>query len=72
MFQDPMHKDVIDALDYKLKAQVIKFVRVEEELIDFCQKHNFPYEKPSQESDYTRRQRLRCRIKYHVKKGYSH
>ena len=72
MLQDPIHKHVINALDSKLKARVLKFVRIEENLINFCKEHNSPYEKPNQESDYNRRQRMKCRIKYHVKKGYSH
>lgn len=69
MIHNPAQKHVFNALDRKLKARVLKFVKIEEELIDFCRKYEFSYEEPSSESDYTRRQRLKCRIKYHVKKG---
>ena len=68
MLHNPAHKHVFDALNGRLKSRVLKFIDEEEKLRDFCRRHDSPYEEPTTECDYTRKQRMKCRIKYHVKK----
>ena len=49
---------------------IVRFLKREMEVKNFCKQYNGPYDPPNeQESDYKRRQRLKCRIKYHIKKG---
>ena len=69
IINDPVHERALNSLDSKLKAKVIKFLKVEEKLHNFCKEHNFNYEEPTNESDFSRRQRVKCRINYHLKKG---
>ena len=68
IMNDPGNELSLDFLDRKLKAKVIKFLEVEEKLHNFCKEHNFNYEEPSNESDFSRRQRVKCRINYHLNK----
>ena len=68
MIHDPVHKNFFKALDSRLKTKVLKFIDDEEKLKNYCRRNNSFYEKPTTESDYTRRQRVKGRIKYHVNK----
>ena len=72
MIRESGQTNCINALDHQLKKRILKFVQNEKELIDFCLKHKFPYEEPNEESDYSRRQRVRSRIMYHLKKKQKH
>ena len=55
-------------MDVRLKARVVKFVKDENDLQEFCSEHGFLYEHPTEESDYSRRMRVKNRIKYHIDK----
>ena len=67
MIDNPLHTQLFDELNYRIKARVLKFVDDEQKLLDYCRKYNSPYEKPTTESDYTRRQRVKGRVKYYLK-----
>ena len=50
--------------------RIKKFIKAEMDLKAFCERYHSLYTGPNEfESDYSRRQRLKCRIKYHIKNG---
>ena len=61
---------IAENFDYDEIRKIKKFRKAEAAVKRFCENHQFSYDGPNDfESDYKRRQRLTCRIKYHLKKG---
>ena len=56
--------------DEKEIKRIKKFNKAERDLKAFLEHHHTKYVGPHElESDYARRQRLKCRIKHHIKNG---